>query len=110
MKLIELDKENFDALVTEADRPVLVEFFSLGCGPCHALATVLEAAADMHSNVRFAAMDTVRFPDVAWAFDVAAAPTTLLFEGGRRIDAVTGYVPRERIEEMLAAVEQEGAR
>ena len=55
-------------------------------------------------------MDTVRFPDVAWAFDVAAAPTTLLFEGGRRIDAVTGYVPRERIEEMLAAVEQEGAR
>lgn len=110
MKLIELDKENFDALVTEADRPVLVGFFSPGCGPCHALATVLEAAADMHPNVRFAAMDTVRFPDVAWAFDVAAAPTMLLFEGGRRIDAVTGYVPRERIEEMLAAVEQEGAR
>lgn len=39
-----------------------------------------------------------------------AAPTTLLFEGGRRIDSVTGYVPRERIEEMLARVEKDDAQ
>lgn len=110
MKLVELDKENFDVLVTEAACPVLVEFFSPGCGPCHALAAVLEEAAEAHPHVRFAAMDTVRFPDVAWAFDVMAAPMTLLFEGGRRIDAVAGYVPRKRIEEMLAAVEKEGVR
>ncbi|MDO4443109.1 MAG: thioredoxin family protein [Slackia sp.] len=102
MRLIELDKENFDALVTDARCPVLVEFFSPGCGPCHALAVVLEEMADACPHVRFAAMDTVRFPDVAWAFDVMAAPTTLLFEDGRRIDSVTGCVPRERIEEMLA--------
>lgn len=110
MRLVELDKENFDALVTEAACPVLVEFFSPGCGPCHALAAVLEEMADAYPQVRFAAMDTVRFPDVAWAFDVIAAPTTLLFEGGRRIDSVTGYVPRERIEEMLARVEKDDAQ
>lgn len=105
MRLVELDKENFDALVTEAQCPVLVEFFSPGCGPCHALAAVLEEMADAYPHVRFAAMDSVRFPDVAWAFDVAAAPSLLLFSGGRRIDAVTGYVPRARVEEMLADVE-----
>lgn len=110
MRLIELDKENFDALVTEAACPVLMEFFSPGCGPCHALAAVLEEMADAHPHVRFAAMDSVRFPDVAWAFDVIAAPTTLLFEGGRRIDAVTGYVPRERIKEMPARVEKDDAQ
>ncbi len=103
MRLIELDKDNFDELVTDATCPVLVEFFSPGCGPCHALGALLEQMADAYPHMRFAAMDTVRFPDVAWAFDVAAAPTTLLFSGGRRVDAVTGYVPRSRIEEMLAA-------
>lgn len=105
MRLVELDKENFDALVTEAQCPVLVEFFSPGCGPCNALAAVLEEMAEAHPHVRFAAMDSVRFPDVAWAFDVAAAPSLLLFSGGRRIDAMTGYVPRARVEEMLAGVE-----
>lgn len=105
MRLIELDKDNFDAMVTDAQQPVLVEFFSPGCGPCYALAAVLEDMADAHPHIRFAAMDIVRFPYAAWAFDVAAAPSTLLFSGGRRVDAVTGYVPRERIEEMLAAVE-----
>ena len=75
MKLVQLDKENFDELVTNADKPVVVEFFSPGCSPCNALAMVLEEMATAHPEVSFAAMDTVRFPDVAWAFDVMAAPT-----------------------------------
>ena len=105
MRLIELDKDNFDELVTDATCPVIVEFFSPGCGPCHALGALLEQMADAYPHVRFAAMDTVRFPDVAWAFDVAAASTTLLFRNGRRIDSAAGYVPRSRIEGMLAAAE-----
>ena len=105
MRLIELDKDNFDELVTDATCPVIVEFFSPGCGPCHALGALLEQMADDYPHVRFAAMDTVRFPDAAWAFDVAAAPTTLLFRNGRRIDSAAGYVLRSRIEGMLAAAE-----
>lgn len=101
MKLIQLDKENFDELVTNSDKPAIVEFFSPGCGPCNALAMLLEEVADMHPEVRFAAMDTVRFPDVAWAFDVMAAPTTVKFVEGRMVTSVAGYVPRERIEELL---------
>lgn len=101
MKLVQLDKGNFDELVTNSDKPVIVEFFSPGCGPCNALAMLLEEMADVHSEVRFAAMDTVRFPEVAWAFDVMAAPTTVKFVEGRMVASVTGYVPRERIEEML---------
>lgn len=101
MRLTELDKDNFDALVTNSDKPVVVEFFSPGCGPCNALAMVLEEMADAHSEARFAAMDTVRFPDVAWAFDVMAAPTTVKFVEGRMVASVAGYVPRERIEELL---------
>lgn len=101
MKLIQLDKENFDELVTNSDKPAIVEFFSPGCGPCNALAMLLEEVADMHPEVRFAAMDTVRFPDVAWAFDVMAAPTTVKFADGRMVGSVAGYVSRERMEEFL---------
>lgn len=101
MKLAQLDKENFDELVTNADKPVVVEFFSPGCGPCNALAMVLEEMATAHPEVSFAAMDTVRFPDVAWAFDVMAAPTTVKFADGRMVGSVAGYVSRERMEEFL---------
>lgn len=62
MRLVELDKGNFDELVTDATCLVVVEFFSPGCGPCHALGALLEQMADDYPHVRFAAMDTVRFP------------------------------------------------
>ncbi len=99
--MIELTKDNFDREVTEAAGRVLVDFWSPGCGPCRAMEPVLESAASRHPNVKFAKMNAAENPDVAWAFNVVAVPTLVLFEGGHPIADLTGAVPVQRIDELL---------
>ncbi len=100
--MIELTKENFDAEVTNAATPVLVDFWSPGCGPCKMMEPVLEAVALRHPEVAFAKMDASAYPDVAFAFDVVSVPTLVLFNGGRMIESIVGAVPQTRVEELLA--------
>ena len=99
--MVELTKDNFDHEVTETEGRVLVDFWSPGCGPCRAMEPVLESAASRHPNVKFAKMNAAENPDVAWAFNVVAVPTLVLFESGRPIADLTGAVPAQRIDELL---------
>lgn len=99
--MLELTKENFDAVVTEATGRVLVDFWSPGCGPCRMMEPLLKAAAARHPEVVFAKMNAAENPDVAWAFEVVAVPTLVLFENGQPKDTITGAVPAQRIDELL---------
>lgn len=99
--MLELTKENFDAVVTEATGRVLVDFWSPGCGPCRMMEPLLEAAAARHPEVVFAKMNAAENPDVVWAFEVVAVPTLVLFENGQPKDTITGAVPAQRIDELL---------
>lgn len=108
--MLELTKDNFDREVTETEGRVLVDFWSPGCGPCRAMEPVLESAASRHTDVKFAKMNAADNPDVAWAFNVVAVPTLVLFKDGRPLADLTGAVPAQRIDELLhtAAEEDEG--
>ncbi|MEE0706555.1 MAG: thioredoxin family protein [Adlercreutzia sp.] len=106
--MIELTKDNFDHEVTEAEGRVLVDFWSPGCGPCRAMEPVLASAASRHPDVKFAKMNAAENPDVAWAFNVVAVPTLVLFEGGRPLADLTGAVPAQRIDELLSATAEDG--
>lgn len=100
--MLELTKENFDGEVTNRPGKVLVDFWSPGCGPCRAMEPVLESVAARHPEVAFAKMNAAENPDVAWAFHVEAVPTLVLFQDGRPAGSITGAVPPQRIDEVLA--------
>lgn len=100
--MLELKKDNFDREVTEAAGRVLVDFWSPGCGPCRAMEPVLESVASRHPDVKFAKMNAAENPDVAWAFNVVAVPTLVLFKDGRPLADLTGAVPAQRIDELLS--------
>lgn len=100
--MVELTKDNFDREVTETEGRVLVDFWSPGCGPCRAMEPVLESAASRHPDVKFAKMNAAENPDVAWAFNVVAVPTLVLFKDGRPLADLTGAVPAQRIDELLS--------
>lgn len=100
--MIELTKDNFDAEVTEAEAPVLVDFWSPGCGPCRMMEPVLEGLAARHPEVRFAKLDAAAHPDIAWAFGVVSVPAFVLFRDGKPVGDIVGAVPATRIEELLA--------
>ena len=99
--MLELTKENFDDEVTNRAGKALVDFWSPGCGPCRAMEPVLEAVAARHPEVAFAKMNAAENPDVAWAFQVEAVPTLVLFQDGRPVDRITGAVPAQRIDQLI---------
>ncbi|MDE8701789.1 thioredoxin family protein [Adlercreutzia equolifaciens] len=106
--MIELTKDNFDHEVTEAAGRVLVDFWSPGCGPCRVMEPVLANVASRHPDVKFAKMNAAENPDVAWAFNVVAVPTLVLFENGCPLADLTGAVPAQRIDELLRAAAEDG--
>ncbi len=98
-----VDGEDFEKLITEAEIPVLVDFYADWCGPCKMMAPILDdIARERTGELLVAKLDTDRSPEVARRFGIQGIPTLILFRGGEPVARQTGALPRPTIEEMLA--------
>jgi thioredoxin 1 len=87
----ELTSTTFDQEVVGAGLPVVVDLWAEWCGPCHALAPVLdEIAAENAEALRVFKLDVEAHPDVATRFGVMSFPTLLVFEDGRLVRRMVG--------------------
>ncbi|MFN2433580.1 MAG: thioredoxin TrxC [Gemmatimonadota bacterium] len=94
----------FDRVVSEAEVPVLVDFYADWCGPCKEMAPILdEVARERAGEILVAKLDTERHPAIAQRFGIRGIPTLILFHSGREVARETGALPRNGIEAMLAA-------
>lgn len=102
MAEITLNPENFEGEVLESDKPVLVDFWAEWCGPCRMLAPVVaEIAEDFAGKIKVGKVNIDEEPELADKFRVEFIPTLILFKNGKPESISTGYVPKEKIEEML---------
>jgi len=100
--VIELNDQNFDSDVLKAGTPVLVDFWALWCGPCKAIAPIVEEIANDYSGkVKVGKMDVDRNNQVAMRYGIRSIPTLLVFNNGEVVDQVIGNVGKESIESML---------
>lgn len=94
-----LTERTFDETVATAEGLLLVDFWAPWCGPCRAIAPVLEAlASESAGTVRLAKVNVDEEPALAGRYEIRSIPTILLVKDGRVVDRVVGAVPRATLE------------
>jgi thioredoxin len=92
----------FDALVAQSPVPVLVDFWAPWCGPCRAVAPVLdEIAEEMHDQVRIAKVNVDENQELASQFRVLGIPMFILFKDGQMADQMVGARGKSAFESFI---------
>jgi len=101
--VVEFNDQNFDSEVLGEESPVLVDFWAVWCGPCKAIAPIIEEVANDYSGkVKVGKMDVDSNNQVAMKYGIRSIPTLMLFNKGEVVDQVIGNVGKESIESMIS--------
>src|SRR5689334_21737352 len=105
--VIELTANNWEKEVTQSDKPVLVDFWAVWCGPCRMLAPTIDKIADQFAGkIKVGKLNTDDHSDVAVRYGISSIPQVLLFKGSDQpLDRVVGVQPESVFAEMINRVQ-----
>jgi thioredoxin 1 len=98
MKPVTVDDAAFQKEVLSFDKPVLVDFWAVWCGPCRMVAPIVdEIAKEYTGKLKVLKLNTDENPDVAGKYRIMGIPTLMFFKGGQTVDQVVGAVPKAQL-------------
>jgi len=100
--VFEVSDATFDQEVLQSEQPVLVDFWAVWCGPCKAIAPIVDGiAASYAGKLKVAKVNVDENPATPGRYNVRGIPALVFFKDGKVADQVVGFVPQEVIEEKV---------
>lgn len=104
MAAMELNAANFEEKVLKSEKPVLVDFWAVWCGPCGMMSPIVdEIAAEQEGRLVVGKLNCDESMELAQNYGITGIPAFLLFKGGEVVEKVMGAMPKG---ELLAAIEK----
>ncbi len=96
--VVQVNEVNFEKEVLHSDVPVLVDFYADWCGPCRALAPIVEELAqELSGRLKVAKLDVDQNEQLSSKFGVQSIPTLILFRNGQEVERLVGFMPKAQL-------------
>lgn len=100
-----VDTQAFEEVVLQSEVPVLVDFWAAWCGPCRAIAPVLDQiAAEQDGKLLIAKLNVDENPDIASRYNISSIPAMKVFDKGEIVREIIGAMPKPQIEQRLDGI------
>ena len=101
MAVVKLTSSNFEAEVMKSDKPVLIDFYAVWCGPCRMVSPIVDEISEEHEEIKVCKLDVDESPDIAQQFSVSSIPMLVVVKQGQVKQYNVGAIPKSEILQML---------
>lgn len=101
MSVLKVNKENFQSIVLDSKKPVLLDFWASWCGPCRMLSPIVDEFAEENQDVIVGKVNVDDADELARNFRIRSVPTLIVFKGGEEVKRAVGVLSKEEIKEFV---------
>ena len=101
MSILHITKDNFEAEVLSASKPVLLDFWATWCGPCRMIAPIVEEIAEENPAITVGKINVDEEMELAVKFGVVSIPMLVVMEKGEIVNKSIGYAPKAELLKLL---------
>lgn len=101
-KIITLTKDNFEQEVVNSDKPVIIDFWAEWCGPCRAVAPIMdELANEYEGKIKIGKVNVDNEGELAMKYRIMSIPTVMVYKDGQMVEKIIGARPKEEFAKFI---------